>query len=145
MPDPILTEVKFPNITAQNYRKTSDRTPAYNCIAHAIGNFNNWWWPHEDAYWPPNCSSHDIMEAFHLMFLSLDYCECQNGSFEEAFEKIALYALNDVPTHAARQVSNGQWSSKLGTYIDIEHSLAALEGPHYGYVVKYYKRQTDIR
>lgn len=33
-----------------------------------------------------------------------------------------------------------KWSSKLGKYIDIEHTLRVIEGPAYGYVLKYYKK-----
>jgi hypothetical protein len=46
-----------------------------------------------------------------------------------AFEKIALYAdKNGLPSHAARQLPSGTWTSKLGPMEDIEHlMLEALE------------------
>ena len=34
----------------------------------------------------------------------------------------------------ARQLPDGQWTSKLGQIIDIEHKLSAVEGPNYGKV-----------
>ncbi|MCI0637958.1 MAG: hypothetical protein L0Y72_23715 [Gemmataceae bacterium] len=37
-----------------------------------------------------------------------------------------------MPTHAARQLPTGRWSSKLGPSEDIEHDLHALEGEIYG-------------
>ena len=140
MSDPILTAPKFPNITTQNYSKTSERTPVYNCVAHAVGDYTQWWWPHENAYWPPGCPLADSIDSFDMMFSYLQYAVCEDGEFEQGFDKIALYALNGVPTHAARQVSQGRWSSKIGQYIDIEHAPDALEGPRYGYVIKYYRK-----
>lgn len=49
--------------------------------------------------------------------------------------KLAIF-VNDqgTPTHAARQLPDGWWTSKLGRQIDIEHELSAIEGPAYGKV-----------
>ena len=48
-------------------------------------------------------------------------------------EKIALYAREGVPTHAARQLPGGGWSSKLGPNVDIEYAtLEAIGGGVYG-------------
>jgi len=56
--------------------------------------------------------------------------------------RVALYAAADgVPTHAARQLSGGRWSSKLGRGQDIEHDLRALEGADYGKVVQLLRRR----
>ena len=42
---------------------------------------------------------------------------------EAGFEKIAFYAApDDTPTHVARQLPNGRWTSKLGSWEDIEHA-----------------------
>ena len=53
-------------------------------------------------------------------------------------QKIAIYLnSSNSPTHVARQLLDGRWTSKLGSYEDIEHSrLAGLEGldPAYGAV-----------
>jgi hypothetical protein len=52
-----------------------------------------------------------------------------------------LYATADgVPTHAARHLPDGQWTSKLGRWEDIEHRLPHLEGETDGAVVKIMKR-----
>ena len=42
---------------------------------------------------------------------------------------VAIYQSGGLPTHAARQLSDGNWTSKLGPNIDITHSLSGLEGP----------------
>jgi len=45
-----------------------------------------------------------------------------------------------VPTHAARQLENGRWTSKLGELEDIEHDLHHLASGAYGAVVQILKR-----
>ena len=62
---------------------------------------------------------------------------------EEGVEKIALYAdQGGEPTHMARQLRSGKWTSKLGELEDIEHDdLAILEGECYGQVVTILKRK----
>lgn len=63
------------------------------------------------------------------LFLAAGYELCGDGSLEDRYEKIAIYAKDGEPTHAARQLGDGRWTSKLGKYEDIEHdSLDALYG-----------------
>jgi hypothetical protein len=46
-----------------------------------------------------------------------------------------------VPRHAARQLPNGRWASKLGREDDVEHdSEKGVSGDNYGTVVAYMKR-----
>lgn len=67
--------------------------------------------------------------------------------YEEGFEKIAIYIdSHGKPTHAARQLSSGKWTSKLGQLEDIEHSnLDDVTGLHYGSVGAILKRQKKNR
>ena len=59
-------------------------------------------------------------------------------------EKVAIYLLNGMPTHAARQLSTGKWTSKLGLSIDIEHdSPDVLDGPEYGKASIFLKRKIN--
>ena len=62
---------------------------------------------------------------------------CDDGTLEADFYKVAVYALGRKPTHAARQLDSGNWTSKLGRSVDIEHQLEGLEGEEYGKVVQY--------
>ena len=55
-------------------------------------------------------------------------------------KKIAIYQSGGLPTHAARQLPDGQWTSKLGRNIDISHTLPGLEGPEYGQVAVFMRR-----
>ena len=82
------------------------------------------------------------IESFIRLFESLGYATCEDDVVEDGFEKIALYAGGDgMPTHAARQLPTGQWTSKLGFLEDIEHALHDLEGTTYGSVVQVLRRE----
>ena len=64
-----------------------------------------------------------------------------DGALPKAgFEKIALFALLEVPKHASRQLPSGRWTSKLGEMEDVEHDLHDLTGMVYGSVVLVMKR-----
>jgi hypothetical protein len=71
----------------------------------------------------------------------LPWTPCGGDALEVGQQRIALYATaNGVPSHAARQLPDGRWTSKLGRWEDIEHRLPALEGESYGAVVQIMKR-----
>jgi hypothetical protein len=83
----------------------------------------------------------ETLAAFQEAFQSLGYAVCADEALELGFEKVALFALADgFPTHAARQLGSGRWTSKLGELEDIEHALRDLEGVEYGTVVLVMKR-----
>lgn len=72
----------------------------------------------------------------------MGYALCKNAGYEDGFEKIAIYVdSNGKPTHVARQLSSGHWTSKLGKLEDIEHkTLESLSGSQYGTVAVIMKR-----
>lgn len=86
------------------------------------------------------------MAAFLAAFATFGYAECPDGDFEAGREKVALFAAAGedgalVPTHAARQLANGRWTSKLGAGEDIEHDrVSDVEGPLYGSAVRFARR-----
>ncbi|MGK7932393.1 MAG: hypothetical protein AB4041_13310 [Microcystaceae cyanobacterium] len=55
------------------------------------------------------------------MFQSFNYETCGYSNLEKGYQKIAVYTLNNKPTHVARQLSDGAWTSKLGSSEDIQH------------------------
>jgi hypothetical protein len=89
--------------------------------------------------WPPGILNEQSVDAFVELFVSLGYEVCADGSVEAGKEKVAIYALGDVPTHAAILRPDGRWSSKWGTKgPDIWHATeGVLAGPAYGEVVQY--------
>ena len=74
----------------------------------------------------------------------LGYLACDHEQSEAGYEKIALFSLASVPKHAARQLPNGRWTSKIGRMEDIEHSLDDLTGMVYGSVVLVMKRLLPV-
>ncbi|MCY3627045.1 MAG: hypothetical protein OXG88_05340 [Gammaproteobacteria bacterium] len=132
----------FPRLDASNHTITSPQSSEYNCIAWAAGRHpqdEEWWWPvpedEPQLFWPDGVSRVVSIESFVNAFTTLGYRECVSGEFEEDLEKVALYAIDDRPTHMARQLDDGSWTSKLGELEDICHkTLDLLEGDYYGRV-----------
>jgi hypothetical protein len=129
---PIEKEAVFPNLRREEYLVTSTETPDYNCIAHAAGFDDNWWWPDgPPSYWPEGVKLEETLEIFAAAYADVGFevCTKQCRDLEEGFEKVAVYVdADNVPTHAARQLANGKWTSKLGEWEDIQHdTLEAME------------------
>jgi hypothetical protein len=141
-------EELFPGLAGSDCRGTSPHDPDYNCIAWAAGEIGTWWWPGQDVwkeYWPAGVSRERTRDAFVAAFASLGYALCEGDSLESGYEKIALFADADGrPTHAARQLPSGRWTSKLDKREDIEHELRGLEGELYGSVVLIMKRRLPL-
>jgi len=137
-------EAIFPNLQNSSYQVTSPENQDYNCIAWTAGDTRRWWWPDPDewdAYWPSQLARSETLPAFVELFASLGYVPCAEPEYEVGFEKIAIFATAEgIPTHAAKQLPNGRWSSKLGKLEDIEHSLLDLGGSIYGSVASIMKR-----
>lgn len=129
----------FPRLRGTRHRKTSDEDENYNCIAWAAaGDTENWWWPDplEQYYWPLGLQRGSYeTQAFIAAFRMSRYEVCASADLEDGLEKVALFVLDGVVAHAARQLADGQWTSKLGELEDIEHELPALEGRRYGRAV----------
>jgi hypothetical protein len=132
----------FPLLESEGFRETSPATKDYNCIAWAAGQTTQWWWPEENAtyFWPESQPRAATLESFHQAFETLGYLSCTGAELEPGYERIAFFVRDGKPTHAARQLPDGQWTSKLGKYLDIIHTLRGLEGPEYGRVASFMKR-----
>jgi hypothetical protein len=136
-------ESLFPGPRGSVYEVSSPPDDVYNCIAWAANDKLRWWWPDQfkKRYWPAGVLRDETLAAFQEAFASLGYAVCAGEELETGFEKVALFADPDgFPTHAARQLNNGRWTSKLGEIEDIEHALRDLEGAEYGAVVLVMKR-----
>jgi hypothetical protein len=131
----------FPALSDVQKKKTSDPDARYNCIAWAFGDTHNLWWPNKNrSYWPVNAAGKPALTAFEEWFVVDGWVETQNCTFEPGFIKVALFTKNGTPTHAARLMRNGLWTSKLGRDIDLSHKLRELEGPMYGTIYKLYRK-----
>ena len=140
----------FPGAKANhNFECKSDRDTHYNCIAWAVGKQDKFWWPKGERgyFWPPGLRREPVgmetVENFIRAFKTERYEKCSGGKWDPKYEKIALYTnAKGVPTHAARLLPTGVWTSKLGNLEDIEHNtLQCVEGNVYGTVTMYFRRR----
>ena len=114
-------EALLPGLNRGEYWVTSPASDRYNCIAWAAGDDTDWWWPSPQHYWPEGLPRVERLESFREAFEALGYRECATAELEPGFEKVAIFTKDGFPTHAARQLPNGHWTSKLGEWQDIEH------------------------
>jgi hypothetical protein len=132
----------FPRLTPDNHRITSPATPDYNCVAWAAEDTEHWWQP--GKYWlPRDWPEEDAgLAALEQTFLALGYADCSmDMQWQSGFVKVALYGSGLFYPHAARQLSNGKWTSKLGEDVDIEHHTPDdVAGGIYGEVIAIMKR-----
>ena len=153
----------FPSLAKDpHFKITSPWSYDYNCIAWALGTDEKRFWPFvededgniippdeyedgdEDIFWPNNVARDKKVETFVKCFQTYGYTLCPDSLPEPNFTKIALYAIDGEVTHAARQLPNGLWTSKLGPLNDIQHgSPEAIEGEFYGKVAMYMKKRID--
>ena len=127
-------EHAFPSLAGSGYTVTSAASENYNCIAWAAGENDRWWWPDSmsDSYWPTGIPREETLASFVAAYGTLGYELTSSAELEGGVGKVAIYARSGLPTHAARQLSNGRWTSKLGRGEDIEHALPDLVGGTYG-------------
>ena len=140
----------FPFLFPENHRVTSPPSTGYNCIAWAAGFSDRQLWPvlpelvEGDVAWPEDLPHDESLASIIAFFESLGYQECDSPDLEAGFEKVALFAdpEDDYPTHAARQLPGGWWTSKMGwDGVTIEHDgLSCIEGRRYGRVRLYMRR-----
>lgn len=142
---PVLQGKKhLPALTTGNWKPTSYPCVRYNCIAWAAGDDSRWWWPADQGYWPPDAPKELTLQAFLAAFATLGYHQCGGAHLEEGFEKVALYSKGGIPTHAARQLRDGFWTSKMGRDADISHKLLGVCGKIYGEVAVYLRRPLPV-
>lgn len=146
---------KFPDMPDLAYKRTSDPTPVYNCIAHAAWDCKRNWWPvagfaQNDRYWPKEAPLRRTIRAFKKAFELQGFEACENGELEAGYEKVVLYVSDkamvenplNAPTHMARQLPCGSWTSKLGKFIDIMHDTPErLVSDEYGRIELYMRRR----
>ena len=74
------------------------------------------------------------MESLIALFESEGYELWESVDAEPGFQKVAIYADSEGPTHAAVQLPSGEWSSKLGIeWEDVAHESTETVGGRPGY------------
>lgn len=110
-------------------RKASPDTIDYNCIAWAAEDNTKRWDPDPWGiyYWPETVPRRSSIQAVVAAYESIGYKVCDNTGIESGFKKIAIYADSlDMPKHVARQLPDGEWTSKLGDGVDVEHPFVTI-------------------
>jgi len=134
----------FPNSLHEPFVETSEPTEEYNCIAWAYEDTTQWYWPDFKSYWPRNIPGEVTLKAFQLLFEDKGYELCSDDSLEVGYQKIAIYCdVNNLPTHAARQLPDGYWTSKLGPMHDVSHTIQNMENGAYGKVAIIMRKKLD--
>lgn len=142
-------EQQFPNLAREGYTLTSPDTIDYNCVAWATEAEYEWWWPDsmDQEYWPEGVPREETLPAFVAAFKTVGYEICDDSLKEPNFQKIAIYGdAHEIPRHVARQLADGEWTSKIGQYEDIRHkTLEALTGksPAYGTIIQVMRKPTE--
>jgi hypothetical protein len=141
-------ERHFPRLRGTPYSVTSCQDTRYNCVAWAAGDSRRAWWPRVGKGAVPGRSYHwprppegETLDEFLTVFRSLGYETCVSRELEQGFCKVAIYVAHGNPSHVARQLPTGEWTSKLGDYEDITHVLQGLEDSDYGRVAVIMRRR----
>ena len=116
----------------------------YNCIAYAAGDTSQWWEHTPGRYWPSWATRSASIESLQEVFAGLGFVECNDGSSEPGYQKIALCEDGGEYQHASIQMPNGAWRSKMGEGPVIEHqSPSSLAGGPYGDPTVFMRKPTS--
>jgi hypothetical protein len=122
----------FPRLTDE-FEVIRPNSTSYNCIAWSLGYTDRWIWPAQNG-------GQVYFSDFDDLYTRHGFKKATTMSFDKSakYDKVVLYAkANDwnilEPTHAAKQQSDGSWTSKVGKLPVIRHLHPNdLEGSSYG-------------
>jgi len=110
-------------------KKSSEPSFDYNCIAWAAEEDAKWLDPAPYRDWPAGVTREPTIEALVSLYENLGYEVCDSENVEPGYMKVAIYANSiGMPKHASRQLPSGEWTSKLGTDIDVTHEFIRTWG-----------------
>jgi hypothetical protein len=142
----LFDKSRFPHLTPENHQVTSPATEQYTCIAWAAGHSDEWYEPVAPYYWPDSVPRDYSVQALIKVYEREGFSLCGDADLEQGYEKIAIYADGHEYMHAALQLENGKWTSKMGAGEDIEHdTFEAVSGPEFGQVAIFMKRPCQAR
>jgi type VI secretion system secreted protein VgrG len=123
----------FPRL-GKRFEVLGPATPTYNCICWSLGTTDSWVWPRAGGQ-PVTLADFDGLYSYYgyKRVVGMDL------SVKPGTEKVVLFARrgeygNAEITHASRQMTDGSWSSKLGSLPLIRHLKPEdVTGPTYGH------------
>ena len=111
----------FPNLANENFEIVGPPSARYNCLAYAAGDTSQPWSDEPGDYWPPAVPRDPTIQGLAKLFRWLGFKKCGSPRLERGYQKVALYGKRGEWQHAALQMPNGRWRSKLGYLALIEH------------------------
>src|SRR5579859_5012201 len=144
-----IIEALLPNLKREGeYQETSEETDRYNCIAWALYDTGQWWWPtpRYGNFWLAQVPRDNKRETLIKIFEMHGFVKCDSSEQEQGYEIVALYEIHPDTgiEHVARQIQSGEWTSKLGEREDIKHKTPeSVECADYGKVVQLMKRRRE--
>ena len=114
----------FENLKDGEYELTSPFDAKYNCIAHAAGENDKWWWSVDkktagnDVFWFDNVPSQATLENFILAFGKLGYEICDSTQIENGFEKNRRLCQRERPASCAERFSDAYVASAFRRQMD---------------------------
>lgn len=136
-----------PSLGEFDYQPTSASTPGYNCVAWAAGDDTKFWSPDVlgGYYWPDGLPCLATVGVLEQLFRREGYERCPSLDAEPGREKIAIYGDEREAQHVARQLSSGEWTSKMGVLADVSHpDPRAVEAPLFGTIQVIMSRPTTV-
>jgi hypothetical protein len=118
----LLTQL--PRLADKGFEITSQATRDYNCVAWSVEETTQFWWPVDvGGYFWPTDATEPLLPDFEQVYADLGYGRCVHLNHECGADQVAIYLTSSgTPTHASRRLENGNWTSKLGDFEDIEHN-----------------------
>ena len=104
----------FPNLANEDFDIICPESTRYNCIAYAAGDTSQPWGDEEGYHWPEEVTTSPTIRGLENLFKWLGFKKCHGPRLEPGYQKVALYANQGFWQHAALQMPNGRWRSKLG-------------------------------
>ena len=134
----------FPNLIAGEWKKTGNATGDYNCHAWGLLCSSDLGWIQPDRNTLQIFTITGFDELYGQQGFTIHENSQPNCKPEYRQRKVALYCLNGVPRHSAKEIADDDWwESKLGSGIRIIHKLGHLEGDEYGTICRCYSRNDD--
>jgi hypothetical protein len=135
----------FPLLTNYDLIPNSE-SDSYNCISHTIHLKEDISWPIDTRhYWPTKREL--TKESFDLFYEhhGFEKLSILDFTYNENYTKVVLYTNNNIPTHAAIQIDNTYWESKIGRLGIIRHDLFEIENDVYGEITQIYRKRNILK
>lgn len=136
----------WPNLPDGSFTKTSEPNKYYNCVAFALGDFENWHDSTRFGKWDDRAPRDGSVKSYIKYFELNGFVLCEASEPEDGFEKVAIFEDAEGNfAHVALQLPDGRWKSKLGQLEDILHvDLQSISDGDYGTARYFMKRDRTL-